>query len=655
MAQEFKHLFSPLKIGSMTTRNRIYSSPHHPLYYDVNTLLHGDRMNNYWVAKAKGGIGMIGTYLASIAPGASQFRNPVAGEAFKRSADAVQEHGAKLICQLANQGAQAGAGGQGPSAVLTQSMVGSLHTPRVLTREVIKAFPEAFAHAAVVCQEADADGVEVHGSHGYLITQFMSPNSNRRTDEYGGSLENRMRFVTEILQAVRAAVGDDYPVGIRVTADEFVNHGYTLDDMLIMAPMLVKAGKLDWLNISTGTYASLATAIEPMYYPLNSFVYCAAAIKQVVDIPVFARGRIQDPVQAEAILASNQADGVSMVRPIMADPEWPNKAREGRVDEIRKCLACNEGCWGNLARRSTQMLRNPERMGASCTMNPVMGREEEPGWGELIPAEVKKRVMIIGGGPAGLETARVATLRGHQVSLYDKGSELGGQTLIAAKAPGRDGWLDLGRYQTYQMKILDVDVHLNTEVTAEMVKEAAPDVVVIATGAVPIIPDIPGIDGDNVVDAWQVLQDEVEVGNNVVIISEDQDIQSLSTADFLAERGKKVQVLTLAHDFGSKLEPTTRTTVHQRLFQNGVTLTPYTGVSEISGSTITTCNRFTFEEGRIEGVDTVVVACGSQQNNALYLALQGQVGDMRLIGDAFNAERRIHDITMEGATLGRAL
>ena len=333
MAQQFPHLFSPLKIGTMTIRNRIYSSPHLPGYDQEGVI-------NYWVSKAKGGIGMIGTQLTSVHPRKEQdqFWRPQTVEFLKRSADAVHEHGAKVIWQIANQGAQGGPGFWAPSHVLTFSGQNILNCPHEMTRDEIKVFVEAFANAAVVCKEAGVDGVSLHGSHGYLITQFMSPNTNIRTDEYGGSLENRMRFPLEAVAATKSAVGDAYPVGMRISADEFNWGGYTLDDMLIMAPMLAEAG-LDFLNVSSGVYASLQTGIEPMYYPLSSFVYCAAAIKQVVDVPVFARGRIQDPVQAEAILANNQADGVSMVRAIMADPEWPNKAREGRVDDIRKCLA----------------------------------------------------------------------------------------------------------------------------------------------------------------------------------------------------------------------------------------------------------------------------------------------------------------------------
>jgi len=655
MAQQFPHLFSPIKIGPMTVRNRIVSSAHHPLFVNPLTGLLDDRMINYWRAKAKGGIGLIETYLTTTHPNEALdvFRRPGVVDSFRRAAEAVREHGAKLVCQIAYSGAQGGGWGMpagwAPSAVLTPDGQGHLNCPHEMTRDEIKAFVQAFAHAAAVAREAGADGVQIHGAHGYLINEFMSPYTNRRADEYGGNVENRMRFPIEVVEAVRATVGGDFVVGIRLSADEFVPGGLTLDDMLVMAPMLARTGKLDYLNISSGVYRTIGTAIDPMYYPLNSFVYCAAAVKQVVDVPVIARGRIQDPVQAEEILATNQADMVSMVRAIIADPELPNKSKEGRLEEIRKCIACNEGCWGTIY--FTRLILG---RGITCTMNPAVGKEGEPGWGELQPAAVKKRVMVIGGGPAGLETARVAALRGHQVSLYEKGSELGGQTLIAAKAPARDGFLDLGRYQTYQMKLLNVDVHLNTEVTVEMVKRRNPDVVVVATGSVPLIPQIPGVDGKNVVNVWQVLREEVAVGDNVVIIGDDDQMPSLSTADFLADRGKKVEVLCWGYYHGSKVEPATREAVYQRLLQKGVTLTPHTIVKEISGSTVVTLDRFTNAERKIGGVGTVVIACGGRENNALYYALKGQVKEVYVIGDA-NGVRKIHDATLEGATVARAI
>lgn len=455
-----------------------------------------------------------------------------------------------------------------------------------------------------------------------------------------------MRFPLEVVEAVRSAVGQDFVVGIRVSADEFVPGGFTLDDFLEMATMLDRTGMLDYMSVSTGTYRTIGTAIESMYYPLNSFVYCAAAVKQVVDIPVVARGRIQDPVQAEEILASNQGDLVSMVRPIIADPELPNKAQNGRLDEIAKCIGCNEACWGTLY--FSRMLS----IGISCAMNPTIGKEGDPGWGELEPAEVKKRVMVIGGGPAGLEAARVAAARGHQVSLYEAGSELGGQTLIAAKAPGRDGFLDLSRYYTHQMKLLNIDLHLNTEVSAEMVKEQNPDAIIVATGSVPLIPAIPGINGDNVVNVWQVLNGEVEVGDNVVVMGDDDLMASLSTADFIAEQGKKVEFLCWGYFAGAKVEPATREAVYQRLLQKGVVLSPLTIVNEISDNTVITMDRFTNEERRIEGVDTVVVACGGRENNALYYNLKDQVDEIYVVGDA-NGIRKVHNATMDGAIVGR--
>jgi len=654
MSQQFPTLFSPIKIGSTTVRNRIVSSAHHPLFVDMTTGLLDDRMINYWVAKAKGGIGLIETYLCTVHPIPMRdiFRRPGAVDAFKRAADAVHEHGAKLVCQIANSGSQGGGFGVpvgwAPSAVPTPDGQGRLNVPHEMTMDEIKGFVEAFAHAATVAKEAETDGVQIHGAHGYLITEFMSPHYNRRTDEYGGSLEGRMRFPLEVIDAVREAVGPDFTVGIRITADEFQEGGLTLEEMLVMAPMLTAGGKLDYVSVSSGNYATIGTAIDSMYYPLNSFVYLAAAVKQVVDVPVVARGRITDPVQAEEILANNQADMVSIVRGIIADPEFPNKAREGRLDEIRRCIGCSEACWGAI-----YFSRGFAR-GISCTMNPVIGREGWPGWGELIPATTRKRVMVIGGGPAGLETARVAAERGHQVSLYDKGSELGGQTQIAARAPSRDGFLDLGRYYAHQMKLLGVDVHLNTEVTAEMVKEQSPDAVVVATGSVPLVPDIPGVDGENVVNVWQVLNEEAEIGDNVVVIADDDHVQSLSAADFLAERGKKVEVVFWNYYAGSKAEPATRQAIHQRLLRNGVKLTPNTRVREIDGSTVVTVNVFTSEENRIEGVDTVVLGCGGKENNSLYYALKGQVPEIHAVGDA-NGVRKVHDATMEGATVGRQL
>jgi NADPH-dependent 2,4-dienoyl-CoA reductase/sulfur reductase-like enzyme len=510
-----------------------------------------------------------------------------------------------------------------------------------MTKDEIKEIVGAFAWTAAAVKKADVDGVELHGAHGYLFNQFMSPLSNRRTDEYGGSLENRMRFTLEVIDAVRAAVGDDFVVGIRFNGDEFMPGGYTLDDMKVMAKMMADTGKLDYLNVSTGYLLTIA----PMYFPPGHSVYLAAAIKEVVDLPVCCIGRINDPVMAEKILQENQADLVAMNRATICDPELPRKAREGRIDEIRKCMACSEGCWQRVSDRHPQ--------GVTCAYNPTVGKETIPGWLELIPAATKKKVMVIGGGPAGLETARVAAARGHQVSLWEKADDLGGLTLVAAKAPGRGDIGELARYYRYQMKLLGVDVHLNSEATVETVEKEKPDVVVVATGSLPRVPyDIDGVDQDNVVDVRDVLTEKVQVGQNVLVADYQLHIQGMSVADFLAEKGKKVEIITPGQTPGDEMEGITKMALLQRLYLKGVKITPSTRLRKISGKSVTVANIFTDEERVIDNIDTVVLAAGGIENNALFYELKGKVNELYAVGDC-KGVRKILWATNDGATIGR--
>jgi 2,4-dienoyl-CoA reductase-like NADH-dependent reductase (Old Yellow Enzyme family)/thioredoxin reductase len=645
MADQFKLLFSPLKIGPMTVPNRIVVPGHYPNFNDPD-FLPGDRHIAYWESKAKGGVGMICTGVTPVhsSVGFAAMLQPHAVEKMRKAAQAIQKHGTKFLVQLWHGGVSTAsdlAGRQAWSA--SEISRGAGMVAHEMTKDEIKEVIQGYAMSAAACKRAGCDGVELHGAHSYLINQFMSPLTNYRTDEYGGSLEKRMRFPLELIDAVRAAVGHDFVVGIRFNGDEFQPGGYTIEDMKIMAQMMAKTGKLDYMNVSTG----YLLAIAPMYFPPGHSVYLAAAIKEVVDIPVCCIGRINDPVQAEKILESHQADLVAMNRATICDPELPKKAREGRLDEIRKCLACSEGCW--------QRIDTRHPMGATCAYNPVVGKENIPGWLDLIPTPTPKKVMVIGGGPAGLEAARIAAARGHKVSLWEKGPEPGGLLLTAAKAPGRADLLEVPRYQKYQMKLLNVDVHLNTEVTADMVVKEKPDVAIVATGSFVRLPhDIIGIDQPNVTNIRDVLDGKADVGQNVLIVDSQRFLHGLTTADFLAEKGKTVEVIFPDFEPAGDAENITKIALLQRLLQAGVKLTAYTRLKKIDGSTVTVGSVYTEEERNIENIDTVVLSYGGVENNKLFYELKGKVPELYSIGDC-KGVRKLLWATNDGATIGRMI
>jgi NADPH-dependent 2,4-dienoyl-CoA reductase/sulfur reductase-like enzyme len=330
-----------------------------------------------------------------------------------------------------------------------------------------------------------------------------------------------------------------------------------------------------------------------------------------------------------------------MARALICDPEWPNKAKEGRLDEIRKCIGCNQACIGYYQKNWP----------ISCTLNPVAGRERRM---TLIPTQRKKRVMVIGGGGAGLEAARVAALRGHQVTLYEKEDTLGGQLNIASKIPGRIDFAEAVRYFTYQMKHLGVEVVLGTPVTPEMVREKDPEAVIVATGSVAILPNIKMEQGANLVTVREVLQNKVEVGQNVVIIADEHHEQSLGTADFLADKGRKVEVLIRALYAGSELDATTLAIVYIRLARKGVTLTPLTRVKEIGKNTVVAAHVLSRAERRIEGVDTVIYAHIGRSDNALYRELKAEVKEIYDIGHC-HSPRKLQDSIWDAARVARQL
>ncbi len=649
-AQEFKHLFTPMKIHNVTIPNRVVFSAHVPLYWPA-TQGPNERALHYFMARVKGGVGLIilGQNVVksvSTAGGFVAIQGDRSLPAFEAFCKAVHEQGTKLFAQLVQSGprtdgSRLGGTGFAPSPI---QFPGGLFPPQYTTPvemdvDEIKQVVSAYASAAKRLQNVGFDGVEISSTvgAGMLLVAFLSPISNRRTDEYGGSLENRMRIHREILEAVRGAVGPDFAVGIRLVADELINGGLTLDDARMIATRLEETGHVDYLSVCAG----LAGHVPPMYYPLGCFVHLAVGVKEVVNIPIICHARINDPIQAEQILENNQTDFIGMARALICDPEWPIKAKESRLDEIRKCIGCNQACIGYYQKDWP----------ISCTLNPAVGREERMA---IIPVEKKKRVMVIGGGGAGLEAARVAALRGHQVTLYEKGDSLGGQLNIASKIPGRIDFDEAIRYFTNQMKLLGVEVVLGTTVTPEMVREKNPDAVIVATGSVDISPRMKTTPGVHLVTVREVLQEKVDVGQNVIIIADEHHEQALGTADYLAEKGKKVEVLIRALYAGGELDPSTLTTIYTRLARKGVVITPLTRVKEVGENWVVTAHVLSGVERRIEGVDTVVYAHIGKSDNALFKALKGEIKDLYDIGHC-HSPRKLQDSIWDAARAARKI
>ena len=654
---QFQHLFTPFTVGSVTVRNRIVVPGHATLFMPADGLP-TERMLHYWLAKARGGVGLIMTHVHNVMPrhtGAP----PVALQtdaivpAYRKVVDALHDEGVKFFLQLNHVGGEGNSrmfGGVvlAPSAVRSTRanfLPTAQETPHEMEIEDIDEVVEAFRQAASKAREAGFDGVEIQGEVSFMLAQFMSPARNHRQDSYGGSLDNRLRFAREVIAAVRGGIGSDRVVGMRISGDEYFEGGLTLDDTILIVPRLEATGQLDFIHVGAGPGA--ASHIPPSYRKAGSFVYLTEAIRKVTDLALICSQRVNDPLIAESVLASGAADLVSMNRAIMTDPEMPTKAREGRLEEIRHCIACNE-C----------IARGRIGMPIACTMNAELGREQQMA---IEKTDTPRHVLVVGGGPAGLEAARVASLRGHRVTLYEKGDTLGGQPLIASQAPGREELDEVRRYYTYQMGLQEVDVHLNTEATSETIEQEAPDAVVIATGSRAILS---GLTADDVpvVDVRTILSGEadIEPGQRVVLQAEDHHMQGLTAADFLVEKGCEVQVLTEAVYAGSQIETGTLETLYQRLLTKGVTLTPLTTIKLIDGRTVVTENTISKAEARIQGVDMIVASYGNEASDELYREVKSDADStsntpaLYLVGDA-SAPRRLMDAILDGARVGRIL
>lgn len=652
MSESFKYLFSPLKIGRVTVSNRISFSAH--LTNFAENCLPSERHVHYLATRARGGAGLIITEEQSVHPTDRAYEKlieafkPEVIPMYKKITRAVHEYETKIFAQLNHNGQQCSSA-YSRLPVWAPSPVPDVlfrETPKEMEIEEIKEVIEHFCKGAIHAREGGFDGVELQFGHSSLARQFLSPLTNLRTDEYGGSFEKRLRFPLELLSAVRRSVGDDFTLGIRLCADEMLPWGgITLKDAKEIAKVLEASGTIDFMDLSLATFYNLYLVGGTMHMPLAYAVPLSAAIKEMINIPVFATGRINDPLLAEKILANGQADMIGMVRAQICDPNMANKAKEGRLNEIRYCIADNQNCYGRVG------LNRP----IGCAQNPLVGNEGHEDELRIPQAKWKKTVMVVGGGPAGMWAAKIATLRGHKVRLFEKEGHLGGQVVIAMKGAGREEFGVIIRNEVAQLQRLDVPIVLNQNITPEFVLSESPDAVIITTGSRPKGSPLPGWDGPRVFNIWQVLKGEADIGEKVLIIDHLGDHQTTSTAEYLAELGKSVHILTPSLFVGMELGPTQDLFMsRQRLLQKGVVFTPDIAVIEIRGIEVYGVNVYTNEEKVFSGHDTIVLAMGNEAEDSLYFSLKGKIEEIYRAGDCV-APRKVDMAIYEGYMVGRKI
>jgi mycofactocin system FadH/OYE family oxidoreductase 2 len=651
MSETFKYLFTPLQIGPITVRNRITYSAHSAYYGERVTGWPSERHVYYHSERAKGGVGLGVFEAVRVVPNTLSSARAVGGfdpaalPAFRAVVEACHTHGMPLVAQLVHMGRQMTSTETrlplyAPSAIPCGL---NREIPHAMSQAEIAELVQAFGQSARMMREAGFDGVELHAAHGYLIQQFMSPFSNRRTDEYGGSLDNRLRFAQELIEEISAAIGSDRVLGLRLSADEFTEGGLTLDDTREIARRLEATGKIHYLSVSQCNYnpPSFPTMIPDETFPMGAFVYLASSIRDVVRIPVFAVGRIKDPVQAEHIVADGHADMIIMTRALISDPELPNKAREGRFDDIRLCISCNQGCVG--------MIHAGKPM--TCLQNPAVGYEKEWGVDTLAPAAIAKKVVVVGGGPAGMEAALVAARRRHQVVILERAGRLGGQINLVQQMPKRSDFVEVIRWRESQLRKLGVTVRLHTEATPEIVRAEHPDAVIVTTGSMPDLPAVPGADG-RLVSAAGVIAGTATVGERVLLVDEDNHWKGAGTADYLLDRGHQVEIITGYGDIGGGIPAVSLIPLKQRIYGKGATVTTHTRLKAVEGRDVVVCHTYGMHEHRIEDIDTIVYAGPDRADNALYRTLQQEFEAVYAAGDCY-APRRALDAIRDGHRIGR--
>ncbi len=626
---QYPHVFAPIKLNQLTLPNRIYSTAHAEVYCESGGLP-GDRFIRYYEEKAKGGLGMAicgGSSPVSIdiPQGAWQPVNLTSDrviEPLSRLADTVHRHGMKIMIQATHMGRRSAfAGDPWPHLVAPSAVREPVHrgNAKAIEIEDIRRIVRDFAVAAKRVQSSGMDGVEVSAAHQQLIDQFWSPRTNMRTDEYGGSLNNRMRFGIEVLGAIREAVGRDFCVGLRMCADEFHDDGLDHDVLKDIAQAMSETGMIDFISVigsGADTHNKLANCMPPMALPPEPFVHLAAGIKSVSKVAVLHAQGIRDITQSERILANGMVDMVGMTRAQIADPHMMLKVREGREDQIRQCVGANYCIDRMYSGQDVLCVQN-----AATSREATMPHVVTPG------KSGKRRVVVVGAGPAGLEAARVSRLRGHDVVLFERNGTVGGQVNLAAKAPQREQMSGIIRWFDLETKRLGVDRRLGIEATSETIMAEKPDIVVLATGGSSHTGQMPewGVSEGLAVSAWDILSEKIAPADNVLVYDAIGTHAGFGTADFIASRGSKVEIVTPDVKVADDVGGTTFPIFYRRLFSLGIIPTPNFWLDRVyaegNKKVAVLRNEYTEElEERV--VDQVVIENGIMPNTELYWQLK---------------------------------